>query len=165
MLYRPLYVLGYIPKDNRVYLGDKELGVISYSLRLAVLEYQTAIMRKDFDTADKVCSSFYYLVIDSILLQVLPTIPQDQRTRVAHFLEKQGFKQQALAVSTDLDHKYISSPISIALLSTLYLSRFEIAMQLKDLRAAYDLAKKSEVRNVVVGSIICRYSLFTIERN
>lgn len=85
----PLYVLGYIPKDNRVYLGDKELGVVSYSLQLAVLEYQTAIMRKDFDTADK----------------VLPTIPRDQRTRVAHFLEKQGFKQQALAVSTDVDHR------------------------------------------------------------
>ena len=48
-------MLGYIPKDNRVYLGDKELGVVSYSLQLAVLEYQTAIMRKDFDTADKVC--------------------------------------------------------------------------------------------------------------
>ena len=37
--------------------------------------------------------------------QVLPTVPHDQRTRVAHFLEKQGFKQQALAVSTDIDHK------------------------------------------------------------
>ena len=48
-------MLGYIPKDNRVYLGDKELGVVSYSLQLSVLEYQTAIMRKDFDTADKVC--------------------------------------------------------------------------------------------------------------
>lgn len=47
-------MLGYIPKDNRIYLGDKELGVVCYSLQLAVLEYQTAIMRKDFDTADRV---------------------------------------------------------------------------------------------------------------
>ena len=47
-------MLGYIPKDNRVYLGDKELGVVSYALQLSVLEYQTAIMRKDFDTANKV---------------------------------------------------------------------------------------------------------------
>jgi len=47
-------VLGYIPRVNRVYLGDKELNVVSYSLQLSVLEYQTAIMRKDFDTADKV---------------------------------------------------------------------------------------------------------------
>ena len=37
-----------------MYLGDKELNVVSYALQLAVLEYQTAIMRKDFDAADKV---------------------------------------------------------------------------------------------------------------
>lgn len=68
-----MYLLGYIPNDNRVYLGDKELNVVSYSLLLSVLEYQTAVMRKDFVTADK----------------VLPTIPKDQCSRVAHFLEKQ----------------------------------------------------------------------------
>lgn len=71
---RIMYLLGYIPKDNRLYLGDKELNIISYSLLLSVLEYQTAVMRKDFCTADK----------------VLPTIPKDQRTRVARFLEKQA---------------------------------------------------------------------------
>jgi len=60
----------------RLYLGDKELNVVSYSLLLSVLEYQTAVMRGDFETADR----------------VLPTIPRSQRTRVAHFLEKQvGF--------------------------------------------------------------------------
>lgn len=68
-----MYILGYIAKDDRLYLGDKELNVISYSLLLSVLEYQTAVMRRDFETADK----------------VLPTVPRDQRTRVAHFLEKQ----------------------------------------------------------------------------
>jgi Coatomer WD associated region len=73
---RVMYLLGYIPKDNRVYLGDKELNVVSYSLLLSVLEYQTAVMRRDFETADK----------------VLPMVPREQRTRVAHFLDKQvGF--------------------------------------------------------------------------
>ena len=87
-----MYLLGYIPADNRLYLGDKELNVVSFQLLLSVLEYQTAVMRKDFDTADK----------------VLPTIPKEQRTRVAHFLEKQGFKQQALAVSSDPEHRFVS---------------------------------------------------------
>jgi coatomer subunit beta' len=32
-------------------------------------------MRRDFDAADR----------------VLPAVPKEQRTRVAHFLEKQGF--------------------------------------------------------------------------
>lgn len=72
-LCRTMYLLGYIPKDDRLYLGDKELNIVSYSLLVSVLEYQTAVMRRDFGMADK----------------VLPTIPKEQRTRVAHFLEKQ----------------------------------------------------------------------------
>ncbi len=101
-----MYILGYIPGDNRLYLSDKELHVVSFQLLLSVLEYQTAVMRRDFETADK----------------VLPTIPKEQRTRVAHFLEKQGFKQQALAVSNDLDHK------------------FDLAISIGDLKVAYQLA-------------------------
>ena len=46
---------------------------VSYELLLSVLEYQTAVMRSDFDNADL----------------VLPRIPREQRTRVAHFLQKQ----------------------------------------------------------------------------
>eukprot|EP00794_Sanderia_malayensis_P015194 gene15194-16762_t len=107
---RDMYLLGYIPKDNRLYLADKELNVISYSLLLSVLEYQTAVMRKDFDTAK----------------EVLPTIPREQRNRVAHFLEKQGFKQQALSVSCDPEH------------------RFELAVQVSDLKTAYDIALEAD---------------------
>ncbi|KAB1284070.1 Coatomer subunit beta' [Camelus dromedarius] len=107
---RTMYLLGYIPKDNRLYLGDKELNIVSYSLLVSVLEYQTAVMRRDFSMADK----------------VLPTIPKEQRTRVAHFLEKQGFKQQALTVSTDPEH------------------RFELALQLGELKIAYQLAVEAE---------------------
>ncbi|XP_077292291.1 coatomer subunit beta' [Arctopsyche grandis] len=101
-----MYLLGYVPKENRLYVGDKELNVISYSILLSVLEYQTAVMRSDFETADK----------------VLPTVPKEHRIRVAHFLEKQGFKQQALAVSTDPEH------------------RFELAIQLEDVDVASKLA-------------------------
>ena len=68
-----MYVLGYVSNENRLYLGDKEMGIVSFELPLSVLEYQTAVMRKDFQTAD----------------QVLPAVPREQRTRVAHFLEKQ----------------------------------------------------------------------------
>ncbi|XP_024113944.1 coatomer subunit beta' isoform X3 [Oryzias melastigma] len=107
---RIMYLLGYIPKDNRLYLGDKELNIVSYSLLLSVLDYQTAVMRKDFSIADK----------------VLPTIPKDQRTRVARFLEKQGYRAQALAVSTDPEHK------------------FELALQLGDLTTARQLALEAE---------------------
>merc|ERR1711997_1049276 len=103
------YLLGYIPDSNRLYLGDKELNVVSFQLLLSVLEYQTAVMRRDFETADR----------------VLPTIPKEQRTRVAHFLEKQGFKQQAMGVSSDPEH------------------RFELAIQLSDLKTARELAAEA----------------------
>nr|MBE5724354.1 coat protein (coatomer) beta' [Cucujiformia] len=106
---KPLYVLGYVPRDDRLYLADKELGVVSYQLLLSVLEYQTAVMRRDFQTADR----------------VLPSIPKEHRTRVAHFLEKQGFKQQALSVSTDPEH------------------RFDLALALEDLNIAKQLAQEA----------------------
>nr|CAD7393773.1 unnamed protein product [Timema cristinae] len=79
---RTMYLLGYVPRDNRLYLGDKELNIVSYCLLLSVLEYQTAVMRGDFETADK----------------VLPTIPRSQRTRVAHFLEKQKTEERKIDV-------------------------------------------------------------------
>ncbi|POI33986.1 hypothetical protein CIB84_002261, partial [Bambusicola thoracicus] len=99
---RTMYLLGYIPKDNRLYLGDKELNIVSYSLLVSVLEYQTAVMRRDFGMADKTFT-FDYL-----------------------FYLFQGFKQQALAVSTDPEH------------------RFELALQLGELKIAYQLAVEAE---------------------
>lgn len=107
---RPLYLLGYMPNESRLFLCDKDHNIVSYRLLLAVLEYQTAVMRRDFETADK----------------VLTSVPRDQRTRVAHFLEKQGFKKQALAVSQDLDH------------------RFDLALSLGDLKLASQLAEQSD---------------------
>ncbi|CAG9808919.1 unnamed protein product [Chironomus riparius] len=107
---RTMYLLGYVPKENRLYLGDKELNITSYSLLLSVLEYQTAVMRRDFDIADR----------------VLPTIPKEHRTRVAHFLEKQGFMKQALQVSTDPEHC------------------FDLALKIGDLTKALQLARESD---------------------
>ncbi|VDN01653.1 unnamed protein product [Thelazia callipaeda] len=127
---RPLYLLGYMPKESRLYLCDKDHNFVSYRLLLSVLEYQTAVMRRDFDTANK-AEDFRLLRLRLLTLLrfvqnlwsfVLPLIPRDHRTRVAHFLEKQGFKKQALVVSQDADH------------------RFELALSLGDLELAYDLA-------------------------
>lgn len=83
-------VLGYLAKEDRVYLIDKSLNITSYCVMLSVLEYQTAVMRGDFDTAN----------------ELLATIPESQYTTVARFLESQGFKEEAMAVTTDPDHKF-----------------------------------------------------------
>eukprot|EP00002_Diphylleia_rotans_P003687 TRINITY_DN1256_c0_g1_i3.p1 TRINITY_DN1256_c0_g1~~TRINITY_DN1256_c0_g1_i3.p1 ORF type:complete len:823 (-),score=163.17 TRINITY_DN1256_c0_g1_i3:43-2511(-) len=87
---RPLYILGFIPKESRVYLIDREYTIVSYFLPIAVIEYQTAIVRKDFEAAEK----------------VLPNIPVDHMSRTARFLETQGLPELALRVSQDPEHKF-----------------------------------------------------------
>ena len=47
------YLLGYIARDGRVYLADKDVNVVSYALSLAVVEYQTVVLRGDIDAADE----------------------------------------------------------------------------------------------------------------
>jgi len=83
-------ILGYLAKEDRVFLVDKALNIVSYKIMLAVLQYQTAVMRGDFDAAN----------------ELLPNIPESEYTKVARFLESQGFKEEAFAVTTDADHKF-----------------------------------------------------------
>ncbi|KDN46808.1 putative SEC27-coatomer complex beta subunit [Tilletiaria anomala UBC 951] len=85
-----LYLLGYIPRHGRVYAVDKDVNLYSYALSLAVVQYQTAILRQDLDAAK----------------EILAIVPQDQLNRVARFLESQDQKELALQVSTDPDHKF-----------------------------------------------------------
>ena len=50
-----MYLLGYWDVTNRLYLTDKDLTIVSYQLHMSVIEYQTAVMKGDLETADKVC--------------------------------------------------------------------------------------------------------------
>jgi len=87
---RPMYIVGYIKKDNRVYLIDREFSIVSFSLLLSVLEYQTAVVRRDFEAA----------------ATHLPSVPREEYNRIARFLEAQGFKEEALQVATDPEHQF-----------------------------------------------------------
>lgn len=86
----PLFMLGYLPKENKVYFMDRSRNVVSYRVLLAVLQYQTAVVRHDFDSANA----------------ILPEIPESEHSSVARFLEAQGYKDVALQVSKDTDHKF-----------------------------------------------------------
>lgn len=86
----PQYILGYIQRDSRVYLADKDVNVTSFALSLPVLEYQTLVLRDDMETA----------------AELLPSIPHDQLNKIARFLEGQGHKELALEVATDPEHKF-----------------------------------------------------------
>lgn len=87
---KPMYILGYIQRDSRIYLADKDVNVTSFALSLPVLEYQTLVLREDMETAS----------------ELLPTIPADQMNKIARFLEGQGHKEMALEVATDPEHKF-----------------------------------------------------------
>ncbi|QRV88118.1 coatomer subunit beta [Ceratobasidium sp. AG-Ba] len=105
----PMFLLGYMPSHNRIYLADQNVNIFGYALSLALVEYQTAVLRGDMDAA----------------AEILPTIPADQRNKVARFLEAQDQKELALSVSTDPDHK------------------FELAIQLDDLPTALNIATET----------------------
>jgi coatomer subunit beta' len=79
---RKLYLLGYLPQENRLYLIDKSLAVVSYTLHLNVVNYQTLVLRGDTEAADR----------------LLPSIPKDQYERLSLFLEAQNLREKALEV-------------------------------------------------------------------
>jgi len=53
MGHSPMYLLGYIPAHNKIYLVDKDVNVYAYGLSLAVVEYQTAVLLGDMDAASE----------------------------------------------------------------------------------------------------------------
>ena len=87
---RPLYLLGYMASQNRLYLLDKEHSVVSYTLLLSLLEYKTLVLRGDMQAA----------------AELLPSLPKEALNGVARFLEARGFKAEALAIATDADFKF-----------------------------------------------------------
>ncbi|KAF2455125.1 coatomer beta [Lineolata rhizophorae] len=110
---QPMYVLGYLPRDGRIYVADKDVNVVAYALSLSVIEYQTLVLRGDLDSAN----------------EMLPEVPADQKNKIARFLEGQGYKEEALQVATDPEH------------------RFDLALQLGKLDVALQLAEQADVEH------------------
>jgi coatomer subunit beta' len=105
-----LYLFQKAPANasRRVYICDKDLSVMSYALSLAVVEFQTLVLRGELEEA----------------MGMLPDIPEDQKTKIARFLEGQELKEEALEVSTDSEH------------------RFDLALSLNKLDIALELARE-----------------------
>lgn len=60
---------------------------------------------------------------------MLPDIPEDQKNKIARFLEGQGYKEKALEVATDLEH------------------RFDLALSLGDLQQAVTIAREQDTEH------------------
>eukprot|EP01083_Nonionella_stella_P056987 149794_1 len=87
---RPLYLLRYLPRENRVFLMDKHHTVRSYGLLVDVLAYQVEIVSGDYEKA----------------AEILGRIPTENHNRLARFLESQDLKEMALDVTSDPEHKF-----------------------------------------------------------
>ncbi|XP_019248066.1 PREDICTED: coatomer subunit beta'-2-like [Nicotiana attenuata] len=87
---RPMYLLGYLANQSRVFLVDKEFNVVGYTLLLSLIEYKTLVMRGDWDRAN----------------EVLPSIPKEHHNSVARFLESRGMIEEALEVATDPEYRF-----------------------------------------------------------
>lgn len=107
---QPMYLLGYLQRDGKLYLCDKDVGVVSFALSLTVVEYQTLVLRGDLDSAQGLLSD----------------IPEAEMNKIARFLEGQGYKELALEVATDSEH------------------RFELALGLNNLEVALELARTAD---------------------
>ena len=59
---RPLYLLGYLTAQQRVYLIDRHYAVVSYTLLLSLVEFKTLVMRGATEEA----------------YEMLPQLPEDQ---------------------------------------------------------------------------------------
>ncbi|KAI8462483.1 MAG: coatomer WD associated region-domain-containing protein [Monoraphidium minutum] len=87
---RPMYLLGYLAAQSRVYLIDREFSVVSYTLLLSLVEFKTLVMREQLEAA----------------WALLPNIPQDQLDGVARFLEAKGLVKEALEIARDMDYRF-----------------------------------------------------------
>ncbi|RPB06085.1 Coatomer, beta' subunit [Choiromyces venosus 120613-1] len=105
----PMYLLGYLPRDGRIYLADKDVNVVSYALSLRVVEYQTVVLRGDMEAA----------------ADILGDIPEDQKNKIARFLEGQGHKDLALEIAADPEH------------------RFDLSLSLGNLDTALEIAREA----------------------
>jgi coatomer subunit beta' len=105
-----MYVLGYLTRDGRIYLCDKDVRIVSFALSVAMVEFQTLVLRGELEAA----------------MEMLPDISQDQKSKIARFLEGQGYKEEAFEVATDPEH------------------RFDLALSLGRLQEALELARERD---------------------
>ena len=103
---KKMYLLGYIPQQARVYLIDSNRSVISYGVTPSFIDYQIAVVQEDFEKAE----------------MIFPSIPESYHNKCAKFLDNLGYKEEAMAITKDKDHK------------------FELSLQLNDLSEAYQIA-------------------------
>lgn len=117
------FILGYLPKTNRIFCMDRDKNITSYALQYNVISYMAAIVREDFDEA----------------ATLLDSIPESSRYKVAQFLQARGLLDLALDVTTEDQHRF-----SLAI----ELKKLDLAQQL--VRGAESVQKWQQLANLAL---------------
>lgn len=125
---KKLFILGYIPNHNRIYLINKGLKIVSYQLLTSVLKFQKYVMIGQPEQS----------------LKELTDIPESMHVKMAQFLEQQGLNEHAFKVTPDLSHKF-----ELALTLNKIQDAFDIATEL----GAKDKFKKIGDISLSIGNL------------
>jgi coatomer subunit beta' len=81
---------GYLASLNKIFLMNKSFNLIAYTFPLSFVNYQTAILKRDFANAEK----------------ILSTIPEEYFERVTNFLEKFEMYELCYKICTNPNQKF-----------------------------------------------------------
>lgn len=133
---KKMFVLGYIPQKNRVFLINKALKISSYELLISVIMAQREIVKADpnLTTSHPAYQN---------LKQTISLVPESHIGKVAKFLDSMNFKDIAYHVTVDEEHK------------------FDLAMHLNKIGEAFQIACRDpnnyeKLRKVSVCVAFCK---------
>ncbi|ELP89793.1 coatomer subunit beta'-2, putative [Entamoeba invadens IP1] len=86
-----MFLLGYLPKENKVVVSDvKGEAIVSYQLLNALLVFQSAVLRNDKEK----------------IKEFLGLIPKEKLSVAATFLKQHNYPELALSISDDPEFKF-----------------------------------------------------------
>lgn len=80
-----MYLVGYMPAQDRVYVADKDMNLYPFALSLSFIQYQSAALHGELDVAD----------------EILPSIPVKMRNKLARFLDAHGTCESSISPLID----------------------------------------------------------------
>lgn len=126
---KKMFILGYVPQLNRLFMVNKSNKITSYELLTSVIQFQRTVVSGNPDMA----------MIDSI--------PETHHSKVAKFLEREGYNEFAFNITPDIDHK------------------FDLAIGLNRLHEAFEITQKQQdgkEKYRRIGDISLKYGDFDL---
>lgn len=132
---KKMFVLGYVPQKNRIFLINKSLKITSYELLASVIQAQREIVRTEpgLTTSDPDYQR---------LKEAINQVPETHIGKIAKFLDSMNFKEIAYHVSVDDEHKF-DLAINLGRIDDAYQIGLKDPSNYEKLRKVGDISLKS----------------------